>query len=83
MEWPFGNIKQDLVLKEFLTRGLKNVNVCLVHMTLCVFIIFGVLVHQANAAFYELCHQPLCCLLFTLIRLFNGEYALFIEQFYE
>ena len=46
-------------------------------------IVFGILVHQANAVFYELCHQPLCYLLFTLIRLFNGKYGLFIEQFYE
>ena len=26
-EWPFGNIKQNLGLREFLTRGLENVKV--------------------------------------------------------
>ena len=25
VEWPFGNIKKNLGLKEFLTRGVKNV----------------------------------------------------------
>ena len=36
MEWPFGNIKQNLGLREFLTRGLKNVKIefnltCIAH----------------------------------------------------
>ena len=36
VEWPFGNIKQNLGLREFLTRGIKNVKnefnlVCISH----------------------------------------------------
>ena len=27
VEWPFGNIKQNLGLREFLTRGIENVKV--------------------------------------------------------
>lgn len=36
MEWPFGNIKQNLGLREFLTRGVENVGIehnlaCIAH----------------------------------------------------
>ena len=36
VEWPFGNIKQNLGLREFFTRGLENVKiehnlVCIAH----------------------------------------------------
>ena len=59
VEWPFGNIKQNLGLREFLTKGIKNVGIefnlgCVAHNLI---IIWGKLKENSKlyAEFMQYC----------------------------